>query len=62
MAPELHYELITTRVAELHKQAADDHRAREATKSAKDAKNAKAVKESRSGRGLRGAFGKLRTS
>ena len=58
MAPELHYELINAKVAELHKQAADDRRAREAAKG----KVAGNGKESRSERGLRAAFGKLRTS
>ncbi|MEO3807911.1 hypothetical protein ABGB17_02800 [Sphaerisporangium sp. B11E5] len=58
MAPEMHYELITSKVAELHKQAADERRARQATK----AKAAESAGESRSGRGLRAAFGKLRTS
>lgn len=58
MAPELHYELINSKVAELHKQAADDRRARQAMKS-KAAKNGKG---SGSERGLRAAFGKLRTS
>ncbi|MFC6079760.1 hypothetical protein [Sphaerisporangium aureirubrum] len=56
MAPELHYELIATRVAELHKQADDDRRARQASKGAKSAK------EPRSGRGLRASFARLRTS
>ncbi|GAA1505143.1 hypothetical protein GCM10009677_41780 [Sphaerisporangium rubeum] len=58
MAPELHYELINTKVAELHKQAADDRRAREAAKG----KTARDGKASGSARGLRAAFGKLRTS
>ncbi|MFC4588671.1 hypothetical protein [Sphaerisporangium corydalis] len=56
MAPEIHYQLITSRVAELQQEAADHRLARLAV----NGKN----KESgeRSHPRLRAAFGKLRTS
>ncbi|MET8139523.1 hypothetical protein ABZU32_04340 [Sphaerisporangium sp. NPDC005288] len=55
MAPELHYQLIISRVAELHAEAGEHRRAREA------ASGRKARSEGSQHR-LRAAFGKLRTS
>ncbi|WP_405143921.1 hypothetical protein OG589_40110 [Sphaerisporangium sp. NBC_01403] len=55
MAPEIHYQLIASRVAELHEEASNHRRAREAVDGRK-------VRESSPQRRLRAAFGKLRTS
>ncbi|GII89167.1 hypothetical protein Ssi03_71570 [Sphaerisporangium siamense] len=54
MSPEIHYQLIVDRVAELHREADDHRRAREVT-------NGKAA-ASRPQRRMRAVFGKLRTS
>ncbi|MEU9887033.1 hypothetical protein AB0M95_29130 [Sphaerisporangium sp. NPDC051017] len=55
MAPELHYQLIVDRVAELQREAHDHRRAREAAAGRKS-------RESGSPKRVRAAFGKLRTS
>ncbi|MEU7881073.1 hypothetical protein [Microbispora bryophytorum] len=55
MGPELHYQLMISRAAELQEEAADHRRARQAQAGRKA--------QQRSGqRRLRAAFGKLRTS
>ncbi|MFG1879929.1 hypothetical protein ACGFIV_34370 [Sphaerisporangium sp. NPDC049003] len=55
MGPEIHYQLIVNRVAELREEASDHRRARQATQGRKSP-------ERGSQRRLRAAFGKLRTS
>lgn len=55
MGPELHYQLIINRAAELQQEAAGHRRAREAQASMK-------AQQRSGGRRLRAAFGKLRTS
>ncbi|WP_181871096.1 hypothetical protein [Sphaerisporangium album] len=55
MAPEIHYQLIVNRVAELHQEARDHRRASEAVAGRK-------ARESGSPKRVRATFGKLRTS
>jgi hypothetical protein len=55
MAPEIHYQLVLNRVAELHEEASNHRRVREAIAGRK-------AREGGSHRRLRAAFGKLRTS
>ncbi|WP_248964736.1 hypothetical protein [Sphaerisporangium perillae] len=55
MAPELHYQLIINRVAELHEEASNHRRANEAIAGRK-------AQARSSQQRLRAAFGKLRTS
>ncbi|MEV7965699.1 hypothetical protein AB0O34_06920 [Sphaerisporangium sp. NPDC088356] len=55
MGPEIHYQLITNRVAELHDEASNHRLAREAVAGRK-------ARELAPQRRLRAAFGKLRTS
>jgi hypothetical protein len=55
MLPEIHYQLIVSRVAELHQEASDHRLARQAAE-------AKKARERGSQRRLRVGFGKLRTS
>ncbi|MBP2706486.1 hypothetical protein JOL79_22005 [Microbispora sp. RL4-1S] len=55
MGPEIHYQFVVGRAAELQREAADQRRVREAASARKASQ--------RSGeRRQRGAFGKLRTS
>ncbi|GII64168.1 hypothetical protein Skr01_42530 [Sphaerisporangium krabiense] len=55
MYPEIHYQLIVDRVAELHREADDHRRAREATSGRKAGARGPQ-------RRVRAVFGKLRTS
>ncbi|WP_199564912.1 hypothetical protein [Spongiactinospora rosea] len=55
MGPEIHYEMIVSRVSELHEAAAEHRRAREAVRTRKAAER---TRGSRS----RSLFGRLRTS
>ncbi|MBX6383236.1 MAG: hypothetical protein IRZ07_09740 [Microbispora sp.] len=55
MGPELHYQVIVSRAAELREEAANHRRARQAQAAQK-------TKQRSGQRRLRAAFGKLRTS
>ncbi|WP_214109593.1 hypothetical protein [Acrocarpospora catenulata] len=55
MGPELHYQLIINRVAELQREATSHRRAREA-------QAAKKAKQRSGERSARASFGKLRAS
>jgi hypothetical protein len=55
MGPELQYQMMISRVAELREEAADHRRAREARSSRK-------AHERSGNRRLRAAFGKFRTT
>lgn len=55
MVPEIHYQLIASRVDELHREAKDHRRASQAA-------SAKKERERGSQQRVRAAFAKLRTS